>query len=233
MGTQTEFWKNQKQFAKPIKEDLLDSHLTSSAVNPKVIAKMHDRGAEVNAKLFLEGNANVDHRPGKIKLEDDHTAGSFQRDYVELQGVWQAVDAAWNYATALRSIRPGDHSGHLILKTLHDVRFFVGACRKDSKRQQKMILDFMNNVFRKNSLKGRCREPPLDWKQVMDEARSVMIKNVWNLMAELTEVSLPSLLELPVTIAVAPAPPTNPVTIMEAGTTRRFQCPERGSCTPR
>ena len=87
MGTQTEFWKNQKQFAKPIKEDLLDSHLTSSAVNPKVIAKMHDRGAEVNAKLFLEGNANVDHRPGKIKLEDDHTAGSFQRDYVELQGV--------------------------------------------------------------------------------------------------------------------------------------------------
>jgi hypothetical protein len=77
----------------------------------------------------------------------------------------------------LRNIRPDDFSGHLMLKTLHDVRFFAGACRRDAKLQQRMIKDFMDNTFRKNALRGRCKEPPLDHRQVLEEARSVMVKN--------------------------------------------------------
>ena len=183
MGKQADWWKKQRQVAKPIMEDLLDCHLTISAMNPRIIARMHDRGAELNHKMFLENNANVEHRPGKIKLDRQGTAGAFQQDYVEAQGVWQLVDGAWNYATALRSIRPSDYSGHLMLKTMHEVRYFAGACKMDPKVQLKMLKEFMDNIFRKNSLKGRSSAPPLDRTQMLDEARAVMIKNGYDGLA--------------------------------------------------
>jgi hypothetical protein len=87
MEKQTDYWRKQRQVSRPIKEDLRNDHLTNAAFNPKVITRMYGRGAEINTKLFLEGNVNVDHSPGKIKLEDNRTMGSFQRDYVEPQGV--------------------------------------------------------------------------------------------------------------------------------------------------
>ena len=126
---------------------------------------MHDRGAELAVKMFLESNVNVDHRPGKVKLDSDGTTGAFQHDYVEAQGVWQVVDAVWNYTTALRSIRPSDYSGHLIMKTMHDMRFFAGACKSNHKLQLKMLKDFVDNVLRRNVRKGRSRD------EMMDEAR--------------------------------------------------------------
>ena len=78
-GTQSEVWKHQSQVCWPIKVDLLDSHLMTFSVNPKVIAKMHDRGADLNMRLFLEANANIDHWPGKIWLMDNNTAVLFSK----------------------------------------------------------------------------------------------------------------------------------------------------------
>ena len=82
---------------------------------------MLERGAELTIKMFLEANVNVEQRPGKMKLDQNSTTGAFQHDFVEPQGVWQLVHALWSHTTALRNIRPSDYSGHLMLKTLHDV----------------------------------------------------------------------------------------------------------------
>ena len=41
----------------------------------------------------------------------------------------------------------------------------------------------MNNVFRKNSSKGRSREVPLSATEMLEEARTVMVKNGHNRIA--------------------------------------------------
>ena len=40
-----------------------------------------------------------------------------------------------------------------------------------------MIKDFMDDTFRKNFMRGRNRESPMDQREMLDEARTVMIKN--------------------------------------------------------
>jgi hypothetical protein len=50
---QTVWWTQQKRVSRPVKEDLEDSHLTASSVNPRTVARLHDRGAEINNKMFL------------------------------------------------------------------------------------------------------------------------------------------------------------------------------------
>ena len=48
------------------------------------------------------------------------------------------MDAVHHYTTALRSIRAEDYSGAVLLRVLHDVRFFAGANKTD-KSQAAML----------------------------------------------------------------------------------------------
>ena len=61
MGKQEEFWARQGRKCKPVLQNLKDKHLTKSPANPKLIAKLQDRGAEVTLKMFHFKNINVEH----------------------------------------------------------------------------------------------------------------------------------------------------------------------------
>ena len=80
-----------------------------------------------------------------------------------------------HYSTALRSIRAEDYSGAVLLRVLHDVRYFAGACDSD-KAQAAMVTKFVNLSFIQNSLMGRSLEPPLPYKEVYGIAKQVMFE---------------------------------------------------------
>ena len=74
-----------------MKQDLADNHITSTAMNTKLIEKTHDKGTLFSVKMFLESNVNVDNRPGKVRLDSDGTTRSFQNDYVFCSGFSQKL----------------------------------------------------------------------------------------------------------------------------------------------
>ena len=58
MGSQVDLWKAHPRKVKPVLQDLKDRHLTKSCVNPRVVEKMHDRGAELTLKMFHHKNVS-------------------------------------------------------------------------------------------------------------------------------------------------------------------------------
>ena len=88
--------------------------------------QQHDRGVELPTKKFLSSNVSVDTRAPKQRWSS--TAGGAvyaqtQLDFLEPEKVWETVDAAWNMTTNLWNIRERDHSGLVMLKVLHDIRW--------------------------------------------------------------------------------------------------------------
>jgi hypothetical protein len=83
MGKQEELWKREGRKSKPVLQNLRDGHLTKSPANPKLVAKLHDRGAEITLKMFHYKNINVEHRHGKLKLDHQASTAAFQYDYAE------------------------------------------------------------------------------------------------------------------------------------------------------
>ena len=169
------WWKQQPRVARPVLEDLKMTHLTCSSISPKTIARVHDRGAELTLKMFLSSNVGVESRDGKLRFDTNSVQGAFLLDYHEPQGVWEAVGAVHNYITVLKGIRSEDYSGHVMLHTLHSVRFFAGACRNVTE-QKKLVTNFCDQVFRKNACNGRNRTPPMDYKTCLELARQVMFE---------------------------------------------------------
>ena len=49
-GEQSVYWSNMKRVARPIIQDLKMGHFTKAAINPNMIAKLHDRGADMTGK---------------------------------------------------------------------------------------------------------------------------------------------------------------------------------------
>lgn len=115
MGSQADLWKAHPRKVKPVLQDLKDRFLTRSSVNPRVIEKMHDRGAELTLKMFHHKNVsdklfvclvvclfdplncqpdvqvNVDHRRGKLRLDADGHSAAYQQDYLEPQGKFDTL----------------------------------------------------------------------------------------------------------------------------------------------
>ena len=169
-GEQKEYWKKQPRVARPIMSDLRNSHLTESPLNPKLIEKLHDRGTELSLKMFHSGNINVEQRRGKVKLDEKSSAAAFQLDYKEPQTVWETVDCVQRYTITLRSVRPDDYTGDLLLRVLHEYRYFAGVSRTDG-YQKALITKFVEKVFVENSNRGRSRTPPLDYSEVSRKAK--------------------------------------------------------------
>ena len=85
------------------------------------------------------------------------------------------MDAVFHYVTALWSVRTEDYLGLVLLRALHDVRYFAGANKTD-KAQAAMITKFVNIVFVQNSMRGRSLEPPLPYKETLEIAKRVMFE---------------------------------------------------------
>lgn len=145
-GDLAAYWAKRRQKEEPVIEDLKMSHLTKEAVNPRVIAMLHDRGLETAPKQWLSSNYSVRDNDRKMRATDKGTAGAFYYDYAEPAGVWEAVDAVHNYTMCLRMVREDDWSGQLILKTLHECRMFAHP-KFDSREQKTLIMTFFDKVI--------------------------------------------------------------------------------------
>ena len=91
-GDQELFWANMPVKSMPVIEDLKMTHLTKSPINPNIIGKLHDRGKETTGKQWLSGNYAVEGKGGRIRADNDRTAGAFVLDYTEPSGAWDVID---------------------------------------------------------------------------------------------------------------------------------------------
>ena len=139
------YWAKRPRKEVPVIEDLNMSHMTMAPINPKVIALLHDRGAEMTPKMWLSSNVAVENKGGKIHLDSDRKAGSFMLNYVEAASVFEAVDACHNYNMALRQVRPDDWTGTILLRTLHHAKMFSNE-KFSAKTQKDLIMDFFGQV---------------------------------------------------------------------------------------
>lgn len=140
------YWEERKRRDEPVLEDLKMSHLTKVPINPTVLAKAHDRGMETTAKQWLSSNYSVRNNDCKMRVTDKGMAGAFFYDFQEPKGVWECVDAVFNYAMSLMMIRPDDWTGLLLLRTLHECRYFCHP-QFDAKTQRELIMAFFDQVI--------------------------------------------------------------------------------------
>ena len=167
------YWSKIPMKALPVVEDVDLDRLTKAPINPNVLRKLHDRGQDLTAKQWLSSNYVVEGKGGRIRAENDRTAGAFVLDYLEPSGVWEAVDAVHNYTAALRCIRPEDHTGELMLRTLHDCRMFNGPSFSPVE-QKKMIMNFFDQVLKTSAMKGRMKRPPMSRKEMLELAKQLL-----------------------------------------------------------
>ena len=74
------YWGKMPRKVTPVIEDVQISHLTKAPINPTVIKKLHDRGAETTGKQWLSTNYSVEDKGGRIRATNDRTAGAFVLD---------------------------------------------------------------------------------------------------------------------------------------------------------
>lgn len=139
------YWENVPVKAKPVLEDIAMSHLTKVPINPSIVAKAHDRGAETTAKQWLSTNYSVRSNDCKMRATDKGTAGAFFYEFQDAKGVWESVDGVHNYMHVLSLIRPDDYSGRLLLTTLHQCRYFAHPLI-NSKGQRELIMGLFDQV---------------------------------------------------------------------------------------
>ena len=181
-GSQEEFWDHQDQVAHPIRESFDTDFLRLDPVNSQVTLRDHDRGATRTIKQYLKQNIRVE----KTKLVTDGTGYDsndvgFRREYAESTGVYQVVSGLWQYQTNLWMIRRDDHSGVLLLRMLHDVKFFLPTLLAKfadkttrDKKQLEVVTYFVDECLRQNSQRGRQGRPPLNYDEVRRVAKSAL-----------------------------------------------------------
>ena len=143
------YWAKMDRKATPVIEDIQMAHLTKAPINPTVIKKSHDRGAETTGKQWMSSNYSVEDKGGRIRATNDRTAGAFVLDYEDPRGPWEATDSIFNYAMVLQCVRPNDWTGLLLLKTLHECRMFNHP-KFSAKVQRGLIMDLFDQVNRSN-----------------------------------------------------------------------------------
>lgn len=178
-GGQKEFWERQPRVSHPIRESYLDSHLRLDPVNPQVTLRDHDRGAKRTIKQYAKVNFQVVKSSATIRSVglESHDVG-LAKDYEECTGAYQLVSALWQYAINLFLVRRDDYSGLVMLKVLHDVKFFqpvlmskvVGKKQRDSK-QVEVIRHFIDMSMERNSMMGKQGKPPLPYEELLKIAR--------------------------------------------------------------
>ena len=179
-GNWEEFWSRQPKVSRPLRESYDYSFLRLDPVNPLVTLRDHDRGARRTIKQYAKVNMSVVKSKvhvSAIGLESSDVG--LRRDYQECTGTYQLMSALYQYATNLFLIRRDDFSGLLMLKVLHDIKYFqqvlltrfVGKARRDAK-QVELVRHFIDAVLERNSLMGKQGKPPLKYKEVLTIAQN-------------------------------------------------------------
>ena len=178
-GSQEQFWARQPRVRHPLRESYNDSHLRLDPVNPLVTLRDHDRGAKRTIKQYAKSNFRVVKSTASITSKglESHDVG-LAKDYVECTGVYELVSALWQYAINLFLVRRDDYSGLVLLKVLHDVKFFqpvlmskvLGKKQRDEK-QVEVMKHFIDTAFERNSMLGKQGKPPLSYEELLKIAR--------------------------------------------------------------
>ena len=170
------YFKHLVRKVEPQLETVEMDHLTANTVNPRIIKKVHDAGAHLELKYFDGGNITVESRAPKASFSA--RSGDIQTDlaldWVEPNTVWQCVDALLNYCTTVYSIRRDDYTPWVIMKVLHEIRYF-SICR-EPKLQKKVITEFVNCIFRKNEANVRKKTPPVEYTEALKIAENELKK---------------------------------------------------------
>ena len=170
------YFKHLIKKVEPQLETIEVDHLTANTVNPRIIKKVHDVSAHLELKYFDAGNITVESRAPKasFKARGGDIQTDLALDWVEPDTVWQCVDALLNYCTTVYSVRRDDYTPWVIIKVLHEIRYFA-ACR-DAKLQKKVITEFVNCIFRKNEANARKKSPPVEYTDALKIAENELKK---------------------------------------------------------
>lgn len=166
------YFKHFDREIKPSFETLEIDHINFNSVNPRITKKMYDRAAFLELKYFDPGNISVNARPPKASFSarSGDILGELSLDWTEPQTMWACFDAVLNYSINCYSIRSYDYSPWVLIKSLHEMRFF-NIC-KTIKEQKKVFTSFVNAFFRKNELEAKKKNPPLDLEAALKVARA-------------------------------------------------------------
>ena len=168
-----------KHLAKKV-EPALDcvevDHLMADAVNPRVVKKLHNRAEKMELKYFDPDNLTVETKAPKTNFtaRGGEVRVDTYLDWAEPNNVWKCVNAVLNYCTLSYSIRRDDYSPMVLIRTLHEIRFFA-AC-KTPEKQRKVLTSFVNAFFRRNENNARKNEPPLDFTDSLKLAENELKK---------------------------------------------------------
>ena len=170
------YFKHFSRKVKPALETLENEHLTNTMINPKIMVKLHDRGSYLELRFFDPNNISVETRAPKASFSalSGNVVGTLSADWFEPQTIWACMDAVLNYCVNVYSVRQEDYSPWVLIKALHEIRFF--AVCKNLSQQKKVLTDFVNSFLRKNEILGRKKEPPMDLKAAMDLATASLTK---------------------------------------------------------
>ena len=170
------YFKHFHRKVKPVLETLENEHVTNTMINPKVMKKLHDRGSYLELRFFDQNNISVETRAPKASFSatTGSVIGTLTADWTEPQTIWACMDAVLNYCINLYGVRQEDYSNWVLMKALHDSRYF--AVCKNLTQQKKVLTDFVNSFFRKNEVLARKKEPPMDLKTALDLATATLTK---------------------------------------------------------
>ena len=170
------YFKHFHRKVKPVLETLENEHLTNTMINPKIMKKLHYRGSYLELRYFDQNNISVETRAPKASFSatTGSVVGTLTADWSEPQTIWACMDAVLNYCVNLYGVRQEDYSNWVLMKALHDSRYF--AVCKSLNQQKKVLTDFVNSFFRKNEVLARKKEPPMDLKMAIDLATATLTK---------------------------------------------------------
>ena len=180
VGSQAEFWARQPRVVRPLRECYDTSFLRMDPVNSQVTLFDHDRGASRTIKQYFKQNVRVERTKLSLGSADAEANDiGLRREYVESTKVYQVISGVWQYQSNLWMIRRDDHSGILILRILHDVKFFLpvliskfpNKVTRDQK-QLEVVNWFVDECLRQNSMRGRQGREPLGYEDALRIAKS-------------------------------------------------------------
>ena len=182
VGSQAEFWARQPRVVHPLRESYDTSFLRMDPVNSQVTLRDHDRGATRTIKQYFKQNIRVERTKlvtGSAEYESNDVG--LRRDYIESTRVYQVMSGIWQYQSNLFMIRRDDHSGFLMLRLLHDVKYFLPTLLSKfpdkavrDKKQLEVVNYFVDECMRQNSQRGRQGKEPLDYDDGMKVAKSAL-----------------------------------------------------------
>ena len=182
VGNQAEFWSRQPRVVHPLRESYDTSFLRMDPVNSQVTLRDHDRGATRTIKQYFKQNIRVERTKlvtGTAEYESNDVG--LRRDYVESTRVYQVMSGLWQYQSNLFMIRRDDHSGFLMLRLLHDVKYFLPTLLSKfpdkavrDKKQLEVVNYFVDECMRQNSQRGRQGKEPLGYDEGLKVAKSAL-----------------------------------------------------------